>query len=182
MLEHLNLHTKVRRIGYLKLLVQQYFEKDFAPINSFDQYFEKIAGTPEIKQQLDNYSFYAKLDNPQNLIFGALYPLFSLTSLWGLSIVCKQLADIVSVISSRAQEIECDQFAVKMNGINNFLKQADYYDASQYFQNRKKSLWLNIKYLFTDTHPSWSKRKLSAIKFNRQYRSLSESLILSHDQ
>lgn len=131
---------------------------------------------------LDHYSFYAKLDNPQNLIFGALYTLFSLTSLWGLSIVCKQLSDIVSAISSRAQEIECDQFAVKMNGINNFLKQANYYDASQYFKNRKKSIWLNIKYFFTDTHPSWSKRKLSAIKFNRQYRSLSESLIPSHDQ
>lgn len=63
MFDHLSIHTKVRRLGYLKLLVQQYFDKDFIPIGTFNQFFERVAATPEIQRQLDNYSFYYRKDN-----------------------------------------------------------------------------------------------------------------------
>jgi hypothetical protein len=56
MLEYLTVHTKVRRLGYLKLLVAQYFDKDFIPINSFSQFFEKVAGAVEIQMQLQRYA------------------------------------------------------------------------------------------------------------------------------
>ena len=63
MFNYLSLHTKVRRLGYLKLLVQQYFERDFLSVNSFNQYFEKIASTKEIQAQLEEYSVYYRKDN-----------------------------------------------------------------------------------------------------------------------
>jgi hypothetical protein len=63
MFDFLNTHTKVRRLGYLKLLVQQYFDKDFISTNSFNQYFEKVASAVEIRQQLENYSFYYRKDS-----------------------------------------------------------------------------------------------------------------------
>jgi len=61
--DHINTHTKVRRLGYLKLLVQQYFDKDFISISSFNKYFERISGSNEIQQQLENYSFYYRKDS-----------------------------------------------------------------------------------------------------------------------
>lgn len=63
MFEFLSLHTKVRRLGYLKLLTEQYFERDFLPVNSFNQYFEKLASEKDIQKQLEEYSIYYRKDN-----------------------------------------------------------------------------------------------------------------------
>lgn len=63
MFQYLSLHTKVRRLGYLKLLVEQYFERDFLPVNSFNQYFEKVASEKTIQKQLEDYSLYYRKDN-----------------------------------------------------------------------------------------------------------------------
>jgi hypothetical protein len=63
MFEYLSLHTKVRRLGYLKLLVEQYFDRDFLPVNSFNQYFEKVAADKSFQKQLDEYARYYRKDN-----------------------------------------------------------------------------------------------------------------------
>ncbi len=54
MFENLSLHTKVRRLGYLKLLVEQYLERDFLPVNTFNQYFEKLASDRSVLRQLED--------------------------------------------------------------------------------------------------------------------------------
>lgn len=62
MLSYLRLHTKVRRLGYLKLLVEQYLKTDFLPINTANQYFEKIAGDLSIQKKLKDYDFFFRKD------------------------------------------------------------------------------------------------------------------------
>jgi len=63
MLEYLSLHTKVRRLGYLKLLVEQYFERDFIQINSFNIFFEKVASDAFIQKQLEDYGKLYRKNN-----------------------------------------------------------------------------------------------------------------------
>jgi len=60
-MEYLSLHTKVRRLGYLKLLVKQYFHNDYWSYHSLSKYFERIASDGQIQKELDDYnSFYSK--------------------------------------------------------------------------------------------------------------------------
>lgn len=61
-MEYLSLHTKVRRLGYLKLIIQQYYNNDYLPFNSFNKYFERIAGDKLIQKQLDDYYFLFRKD------------------------------------------------------------------------------------------------------------------------
>lgn len=63
MLAYLSLHTKVRRLGYLKLILEQYFDKDFLSANTFNQYFEKLASKEIVKKQLDDYLFIFQRDS-----------------------------------------------------------------------------------------------------------------------
>ena len=63
MFEYLSLHTKVRRLGYLKLLIEQYFDRDFLSISSFNQFFEKVAADKGVQRQLEEYYKYYKKDN-----------------------------------------------------------------------------------------------------------------------
>ena len=55
----ITIHTKVRRLGYVKLLVLQYLKSDFYSINSFPNYFETVAGDKKIFTQLNDYFNYA---------------------------------------------------------------------------------------------------------------------------
>ena len=59
----ITLHTKVRRLGYLKLIVLQYLDNDFYSVNSFPKLFEIKSGTNEMKQQLTVYYNYFYGDN-----------------------------------------------------------------------------------------------------------------------
>lgn len=60
---YLYVHTKVRRLGYLKLLIQQFFKTDFQSIMTFNMYFEKIASSDLIKNQLHDYSYLFNRDS-----------------------------------------------------------------------------------------------------------------------
>lgn len=63
MFENLSLHTKVRRLGYLKLMIKQYFAQDYIPANTFDFYFEKEASKAHILEDLIRYrGIYGKDD------------------------------------------------------------------------------------------------------------------------
>jgi len=63
MFENLSLHTKVRRLGYLKLMIKQYFAQDFIPANTFDFYFEKEVSKADVLRDLKRYrSIYGKDD------------------------------------------------------------------------------------------------------------------------
>lgn len=62
-MNNLRPHTKVRRLGYLKLLVVQYFKSDFISINTAKQYFEKIASTISVKTNIRDYDFFFRKDS-----------------------------------------------------------------------------------------------------------------------
>lgn len=60
---HINPHTKVRRLGYLKLISELFRYRDYQPANILAPLLEKEAGKPEYIQQLRQYREKFRRDN-----------------------------------------------------------------------------------------------------------------------
>lgn len=117
MLTYLSLHTKVRRLGYLKLIIEQYFKKDFLSANTFNQYFEKLASKDSVKQQLDDYLFIFQRDSKgviENIGTGnSAKPYVKLAE--NLSIIAKQNYSYILTKYSKVYKILYENYRENSN-------------------------------------------------------------------
>jgi len=62
-LSHISVHTKVRRLAYVKFIVESFFERDYYETNFFPVYLEKVYGSEAHKKFLKEYKKVHKKDD-----------------------------------------------------------------------------------------------------------------------
>jgi len=62
-LSHISVHTKVRRLAYVKFIIEAFFERDYYETNFFPAYIEKRYGSEAYKNSLKSYKKVFKKDD-----------------------------------------------------------------------------------------------------------------------